>query len=94
MLVYTSTKVEPAEGEASAPSAGPARYSADYLQETPSLAPPIVHVGFGADGQPSFILRSHGGRELKRITADRTNVANERPRGFFHSLAQLYWGKS
>jgi hypothetical protein len=77
--------------EASTYSAPP-MYSADYLRVTQSAAPPVVYVGFGADGEPAYILRSQGGRELTRVAATKENAADERPRGFFASLARLMYG--
>ena len=69
-----------------------ARYSADFLRVTQTAAPPIVSVGFGADGEPSFIVRDVRGKELRRVAADKTNMAKERPRGFFAAVARL-WGQ-
>jgi hypothetical protein len=81
------------EQESTAPNySAPARYSADYLRETQPAAPPVVHLGFGSDGETSFILRSQGGRELKRVSATTEDSADERPVGLFCALARLMYG--
>jgi hypothetical protein len=80
------------DAEASAPSAPP-MYSADHLRVTQPAAPEFVSVGF-ADGEPAYILRNRQGRELKRVSADKTNAAVEKPRGFFHALARLMYGSN
>jgi hypothetical protein len=69
-----------------------ARYSADCLQQSQPAAPEFVSSGFGADGSPSFIVRDVRGKELRRVTADKTTLARERPRGLFSAVARL-WGQ-
>jgi hypothetical protein len=90
MLAYIKNEMPEAEG-AEAFSA-PTRYS-QPLAETQCSAPPVVSVGFSGDGSRdvSFILRSHGGRELKRIEANKDNQADERPKSFLRSLARLMY---
>jgi hypothetical protein len=65
------------------------RYS-QPLAETPREASPVVFAGF-VGGEVGFILRQRGEKEI-RTEATRANSANERPRGFFSSLARLWAG--
>ncbi len=52
----------------------------------------VLFAGFVGDHEPGFILR-RGGREKEiQVEATRENSANERPRGFFSSLARLWAG--
>ncbi len=50
----------------------------------------VLYTGF-VDGEPGFILRARGQKE-SRTEATRENVANERPKRFFQSLARLWGG--
>jgi hypothetical protein len=73
--------------------AAPPMYSADYLRVTCAAPPPIVSVGF-SNGEPAYILRNRQGREVTRVSCTKENRANEKPRGFFHSLARLMYGSN
>jgi hypothetical protein len=50
----------------------------------------VVFAGF-VFGQPGFIVREPGKKELRK-EATRENQAQEKPRGFLHSLARLMFG--
>jgi hypothetical protein len=52
----------------------------------------VLYAGFTPDGEVGFILRARGKKEI-RTEATRENQANERPRGFFASLARMFGGR-
>ena len=51
----------------------------------------VLFAGF-VHGEPGFILRRGPGQKEIREEATQQNQANERPRGFFSSLARLWAG--
>jgi|HubBroStandDraft_2_1064218.scaffolds.fasta_scaffold178048_2 hypothetical protein len=71
-----------------------ARYS-QPIEPTPrDVGGPVMTVGFIGRGRfkkVAYIFRDEHGRE-KRVEATRSNAANERPNGFFASLARLFAG--
>jgi hypothetical protein len=75
----------------SAPYYAP-RYSQPLASSPPPPNPPVVRAAF-VDGQPGFIFRGEDGK-VKRVLATKENRANEKPAGFFHSLARLMYGSN
>ena len=74
-------------------SAGPARYS-QPLPTPRDVGGPVLRAGFvgrGPDKRPGFIFRNEQGN-VESQEATRENSANERPRGFFASLARIMFG--
>jgi hypothetical protein len=73
---------------------GEARYSQPLPAKPRDVSGPVLRAGFvghGASKEPGFIFRSENGNvERQEVTAE--NRANERPRGFFASLARLMFG--
>jgi len=69
-----------------------AKYS-QPLPETPrDVAGPIVKAGFvgkGRNKRPGFVFVDPKGK-LVHAEITRANVANEKPTGFFRSLARLW----
>jgi hypothetical protein len=67
-----------------------------YSQPLPEIArgdpgQQVVYAGFTRSGEVGYIIRE---RQQKPIHEEATpaNRANERPRGFFQSLARLFFG--
>jgi hypothetical protein len=79
--------------QASTPAySAPPKYSADYLRVMQPAPPPIVRVGFGPGGEPSFIFREAG--EIKYAVATKENSAVERAaRIFFCTCKNVFGGK-
>jgi hypothetical protein len=50
----------------------------------------VLYSGF-VNGEPGFILRQSGKKEIQ-VEATAATKANERPAGFFRSLARLWAG--
>ena len=50
----------------------------------------VLYAGFMPDGSPGFILRRGAREKPIQVEASAANRANERPAGFFRSLAQLW----
>jgi hypothetical protein len=72
-------------------SASDARYSQPIEPQPRDVGGPVVYAGFvGRFKRVGFIFRA--GRKEQRVEASRENSANDRPRGFFQSLAQLFRG--
>jgi hypothetical protein len=73
---------------------GEAKYS-QPLPETPGpKAPPVVVAGFVGKGRaqrPGFIFLNQQGKQV-HAEITRANVANEKPAGFFRSLARIFGG--
>ena len=73
---------------------GEARYSQPRPERPRDGGAPVVRAGFvgkGANKQPGFIFLNENGKvERQELTAE--NRAQERPRGFFQSLARLFHG--
>jgi hypothetical protein len=71
---------------------GEARYS-QPIEPTPrDVGGPVLRVGFigkGANKRIGFLFLNPKGR-VTNVEVTRENRANEHPRGFFSSLAQLW----
>jgi len=69
-----------------------AKYSQPLPEHPGPSGPPVVVAGFvgrGRSKRPGFIFLNAKGKQV-HAELTRANVANEKPTGFFRSLARLW----